>query len=291
MYCEQCGFKVEDDDKFCPQCGSRVDALEEEDEQIYTKKHRSRAWIWILVILFLVVAAVGILLFFFLNKNDATDDIPAQSDQSLSENEDLLNDVYKETTAEPENADDQGKYNIEDEKSNINNDDIEIEEKKETAAITDENAAEHILPFDVLASSVLQETGYNYDPSNLLDFDSSTCWCEGVEGNGVGESITFTSNGESQSVRGIAIVPGFNKSLDLYEKNAAPQTILLEYSALGMADDMLKISIDNYSYGDGTLYFDFDELVDISECKVTILEVRDGSKYDDCCISEMFLYN
>ena len=86
MYCEQCGFKVEDDDKFCPQCGSRVDALEEEDEQIYTKKHRSRAWIWILVILFLVVAAVGIQLFFFLNKNDATDDIPAQSDQSLSEN-------------------------------------------------------------------------------------------------------------------------------------------------------------------------------------------------------------
>ena len=107
----------------------------------------------------------------------------------------------------------------------------------------------------------------------------------------MGESITFTSNGESQTVRGIAIVPGFNKSLDLFEKNAAPQTILLEYRAPGMADDMLKISIDNYSYGDGTLYFDFDETVDISECKVTILEVRNGSKYDDCCISEIFLYN
>lgn len=289
MYCEQCGFKVEDDDKFCPRCGSRVDALEEEDEQIHTKKHKSRAWIWILVILFLVVVAAGILLFFFLNKSDAADDIPAQADQSLSENEELQNDMDKEMTAEPGDADVQGEYNVEDEKSNIN--DIEIEGKKETAAITDENAADHILPFDVSASSILQETGYNYNPRNLLDFDSSTCWCEGVEGNGVGESITFTSNGESQSVRGIAIVPGFNKSLDLFEKNAAPQTILLEYSAPGMADDMLKISIDNYSYGDGTLYFDFDETVDISECKVTILEVRNGSKYEDCCISEMFLYN
>ena len=289
MYCEQCGFKVEDDDKFCPRCGSRVDALEEEDEQIHTKKHKSRAWIWILVILFLVVVAAGILLFFFLYKSDAEDDIPAQADQSLSENEELQNDMDKEMTAEPGDADVQGEYNVEDEKSNIN--DIEIEEKKETAAITDENAADHILPFDVSASSILQETGYNYNPRNLLDFDSSTCWCEGVEGNGVGESITFTSNGESQSVRGIAIVPGFNKSLDLFEKNAAPQTILLEYSAPGMADDMLKISIDNYSYGDGTLYFDFDETVDISECKVTILEVRNGSKYEDCCISEMFLYN
>ena len=289
MYCEQCGFKVEDDDKFCPRCGSRVDALEEEVEQIHTKKHKSRAWIWILVILFLVVVAAGILLFFFLNKSDAADDIPAQADQSLSENEELQNDMDKEMTAEPGDADVQGEYNVEDEKSNIN--DIEIEEKKETAAITDENAADHILPFDVSASSILQETGYNYNPRNLLDFDSSTCWCEGVEGNGVGESITFTSNGESQSVRGIAIVPGFNKSLDLFEKNAAPQTILLEYSAPGMADDMLKISIDNYSYGDGTLYFDFDETVDISECKVTILEVRNGSKYEDCCISEMFLYN
>lgn len=167
-----------------------------------------------------------------------------------------------------------------------NNEDVSDEEM----IITDQNAAEHILNFDVSASSVLKQSGYNYDPKNLMDFDRSTCWSEGVSGNGVGESITFTTTQESQLVRGIAIVPGYSKSLDLFTKNGAPRTLLLEYSGPDIQGNMQKLTIGDYLYDSGTLYLDFDQAVNISECKITILEVRDGSKYDDCCISEMFLY-
>lgn len=146
--------------------------------------------------------------------------------------------------------------------------------------------------FDVSASSTLEAAGYNYDVSNLTDLDASTCWADGESGNGTGETITFSS-GQAQTVRGLAVLPGYCKSEDLYTKNAAPSAVRIEYDG-----QTTEYTIDDadltYNSSDpmaGTVYIDFGQEIQISECKVTITGVRDGSKYDDCCISEMYLYN
>lgn len=146
--------------------------------------------------------------------------------------------------------------------------------------------------FDVSASSTLEAAGYNYDVSNLTDLDASTCWADGESGNGTGETITFSS-GQAQIVRGLAVLPGYCKSEDLYTKNAAPSAVRIEYDG-----QTTEYTIDDadltYNSNDpmaGTVYIDFGQEIQISECKVTITGVRDGSKYDDCCISEMYLYN
>ncbi len=155
--------------------------------------------------------------------------------------------------------------------------------------VTDENVADHIVDFNVMASSVLRQTGYNYEPRNMTDLDMTTCWSDGVTGNGVGEYVIFSSN-STKSVNGFAIAPGFKKSEDLFIKNGAPLTVFLEYTGPEIEQETLMITIEDYEYNSGIYYFDFDEEKEITECKVTILKVRDGNKYDDCCISEMFLY-
>lgn len=153
------------------------------------------------------------------------------------------------------------------------------------------NTDHTMLDFTASASSTLEASDYDYDASNLMDGDASTCWADGDSGDGTGESITFTSDA-AQTVTGLAILPGYCKSGDLYGKNGVPKTLTIEYAGETMEytfDDSVLV----YNSSDplaGTMYIDFGSPAEISECKVTISAVRDGNKYDDCCISEMYLY-
>lgn len=292
MYCEHCGFEVDENDKFCPKCGQKISTASGEYRQSQGKKRKTGLLLWILLPLFLLsIAAASVFLFFYFHRNDSADGVSGQNGLSSSEDQEIQNGTDDDMEITSKSSEIQEDYDTEKTQEIV----VETEENNEDVSgeemiITDQNAAEHILDFDVSASSVLKQSGYNYDPENLIDFDRSTCWSEGAAGNGVGESVTFTSTQESQLVRGIAIVPGYSKSLDLFTKNGAPRTLLLEYSGPDIQGDMQKLTIGDYIYDSGTLYLDFEQAVNINECKITILEVRDGSKYDDCCISEMFLY-
>lgn len=73
------------------------------------------------------------------------------------------------------------------------------------------------LAFRVSASSTLQEEGYDHSTAALLDRNPATCWIEGVDGVGIGEYLLFDSE-EKQSVRGIAVLPGYLSSEDIYTK-------------------------------------------------------------------------
>lgn len=56
MYCKNCGCKVDQDNKFCPKCGNRI-----ENNNIEKKKSRKKPWKGIFIALFLFVTVAGII--------------------------------------------------------------------------------------------------------------------------------------------------------------------------------------------------------------------------------------
>lgn len=135
---------------------------------------------------------------------------------------------------------------------------------------------------NVSASSYLSEKTIKHVPDRIMDDDVTTAWVEGVDGNGEGESVTFTF-GDSNSVSGIRIWNGYQKSEDLYYKNARPSELELEFSD-GSTE---RISLQDRS--DGAQRFEFAPHV-TSYVKIKILSVYGGNKYEDTVISEVELF-
>ncbi len=62
------------------------------------------------------------------------------------------------------------------------------------------------------ASSELTSDSINYSAKNAADLSFKTAWVEGVQGYGVGESLTFGLQGNHPAVTKIVVVNGFVKS-------------------------------------------------------------------------------
>ena len=134
---------------------------------------------------------------------------------------------------------------------------------------------------DVTASSYLSEKNIKHVPDLIMDGDTTTAWVEGVDGNGEGESITFTF-GDLYAVSDIKIWNGYQKSEDLYYKNARPAELELEFSD-GSTE---RISLQDTS--SGFQEFALERHV-TSYVKVKIISTYEGSKYEDTVISEIEL--
>ena len=135
---------------------------------------------------------------------------------------------------------------------------------------------------DVTASSYLSEKNIKHVPDLIMDGDTTTAWVEGVDGNnGEGESITFTF-GDLYTVSDIKIWNGYQKSEDLYYKNARPAELELEFSD-GSTE---RISLQDTS--SGFQEFALERHV-TSYVKIKIISTYEGSKYEDTVISEIEL--
>lgn len=138
----------------------------------------------------------------------------------------------------------------------------------------------------VSATSELPTGGINtssYVAANLIDGSASICWCEGAVGDGVGEFVTFNSP-VRQTIEGFVIWNGYQASDYLYDINARPKTIAV------YADDEFVGSFDLKDSGLGSQNIVFDEPVIAKTIAIEIEAVYAGSKYDDCCISEIDFY-
>lgn len=143
--------------------------------------------------------------------------------------------------------------------------------------------------FNLSSSSALQESGYDYSVASLVDENTQTCWAEGVSGTGEGESITFSSD-ETKTVSGLAILPGYLKSEDLFYKNGMPLAVEITSGDKYWIGEIKDFQPDFSSPMDSMVFIDFGEDVDMNECTVTLSDCKSGNKYDDICITEMFLY-
>lgn len=134
------------------------------------------------------------------------------------------------------------------------------------------------------ASSELATSSYgNYFATNVLDGDATTAWVEGASGAGTGETLTLSSTSGTQDITTIEILNGYNKDEDIYTKNTRPKqvTILADGTEIG------TVTLSD-TYGK-TQVLTFPS-VSASSITIEINSVYAGSKYEDCCISEVRVY-
>ncbi len=145
------------------------------------------------------------------------------------------------------------------------------------------------------ASSTLASNGsINYSADNLI-LDphqyrvKDYTWCEGVEGDGIGESITIsqTYNGSSYPwliYKEICIVNGYAKNSTTWTENNRIKKMKLYFGDTYMGSIELEDTI-------------LPQYIDISELKMSVVsgktatfrveieEVYKGTKYDDTCLT------
>lgn len=273
MYCNKCGNKINDNERFCKYCGAPIQKVngqaefESMDVPIQKQTRKTLKW-FLLVPVFILIIAVGVAIAWTIGnkQNTSTDD---QDDWKVVEDEEsqkteIASEIETETIPTEEEAQEKPQEVISDESEQVEIPEIRMRDVK-----------------DVSASSYLSEKNIKHVPDRIMDGDTTTAWVEGVEGNGEGESITFTF-GDLYVVSDIKIWNGYQKSEDLYYKNARTSELELEFSD-GSTE---RISLQDMA--SGFQEFALERHV-TSYVKVKIVSTYDGSKYEDTVISEIEL--
>lgn len=136
------------------------------------------------------------------------------------------------------------------------------------------------------SSSYLKSQGKNnYSPKNLLDYSLDTAWCEGVIGTGINEWFTIetkSSYTEGAKIPYIEIINGYTKDKSSFNSNGRVKKFLV------VIDDKERL-IFNLEDTMDVQRFEIPEIqleTDVScYIKFIILEVYEGEKYDDTCIT------
>lgn len=273
MYCNKCGNEINDNERFCKYCGAPIQKVngqaefESMDVPIQKQTRKTLKW-FLLVPVFILIIAVGVAIAWTIGnkQNASTDD---QDDWKVVEDEEsqkteIASEIETETIPTEEEAQEKPQEVISDESEQVEIPEIRMRDVK-----------------DVSASSYLSEENIKHVPERIMDGDTTTAWVEGVDGNGEGESITFTF-GDLYAVSDIKIWNGYQKSEDLYYKNARPAELELEFSD-GSTE---RISLQDMA--SGFQEFALERHV-TSYVKVKIVSTYDGSKYEDTVISEIEL--
>lgn len=124
---------------------------------------------------------------------------------------------------------------------------------------------------------------YTYVPENAVDGDYNTAWVEGVDGTGAGQYIELDFDAK-HAVNGIEISNGYRKRKDLYEKNSRVRTVRICFSDGEMEEYVLD---DVFQ---GTQRIDFSKAHETEYIRIEIVDVYEGTKYQDTCITDMSIY-
>jgi hypothetical protein len=169
------------------------------------------------------------------------------------------------------------------------------EASTDTEAETTDNF-QNFNAFDVTsyeASSELhgKKSGVIYSCGNTLDGDLTTCWQDGVEGDGIGEALTYTFDTEHPLV----YIDVWNGRQDNEEKyflnNRIGQAEIICYSGSDVVyDEMIELK-DAFDQTPGSYYLtDKNQPLYCDSVKIIIQSVYEGSKYDDTCLTEVKFY-
>ncbi len=135
------------------------------------------------------------------------------------------------------------------------------------------------------ASSVLDGNEARYGATNILDSNPETAWSEGAEGYGIGEWIQVEKDGLADISR-ILISNGFHKSQEIYNNNGRLKRFRLDFSQ----GQYIYYEVDENKTGSNYIRIIFDRPISTDSIRLTILDVFEGSKYEDTCITDIVAY-
>lgn len=135
---------------------------------------------------------------------------------------------------------------------------------------------------NISATSSLAEQNMIHSPERLTDGDISTAWVEGVDGQGIGQTVKFSFD-RSYYLKGITIRAGYQKNEDVYAKNSRPKDVTITYSD-GSSEQHTLQDINDVQEIILTSNLATDSI------SVTIESVYAGNKYEDTVITEVSIY-
>ncbi|MCX7020837.1 MAG: discoidin domain-containing protein, partial [bacterium] len=128
-------------------------------------------------------------------------------------------------------------------------------------------------------SSYLADDPADCSPARVIDGEIGTAWVEGVESNGVGESLTLEL-GVPTEVRNVAVLPGYCASPEVWRANGRPSRVRLEFSD-GTA---VEKALEDAPFAQ-VIYLD--EARTVSWLRLTLLDVYPGERWADTAVSEL----
>lgn len=145
----------------------------------------------------------------------------------------------------------------------------------------------------VSASSYLKSNykNINYSPRNAYDLNYQTAWVEGVEGDGIGESLKYEFPSYHPRITSIIVVNGYVKSEKAWRENSRVKQLKLYINGKPTALLNLKDSRNEQIFEVEPIgHSDRANLKDKSNWTLTfeITEVYKGEKYEDTVITEIY---
>ena len=136
----------------------------------------------------------------------------------------------------------------------------------------------------IVATSYLTEPKYNisHNAVNVADGTLENAWVEGVNGQGIGESLTFYFD-NTYELSGFIIYSGYQKSKKAYNNNSRPADMNISFSN----GKSVNIKLDDYF---GEQRVTFSPSVESASVTFTIKSVYPGAKYQDTAISEIYFF-
>lgn len=265
--CEKCGAPLKEGSAFCGVCGNKANSSYTPAQPDYgkTAKHSTGFIITVIILTVLLVALSAAIIIFLLSSNYTNH---TKQEAALIPSPEAINQEY----ADRSSADKDDDSAADDDEDDNNSDEY--------------NAKSVSAPYfsHISASSVREAVSGNYyNPQNVLDGRSNTAWTEGVDGYGIGQSISFYAD-SSQGVCGIKILNGYCKSEELYYKNSRVKKLKLSFSnghtyAYELPDVFDKYTVINLNTPEYC-----------TSVTLTILDIYAGTAYDDTCISEILFF-
>ncbi len=140
-------------------------------------------------------------------------------------------------------------------------------------------------PYKLSASSVLAPAPPNsYYPDNAHDFDLSTAWVEGNDGDGIGESLSFYFKANSPPVTEVHLYNGYVKTPQAWQNNNRVKTLKVWVDEVAVA--LLKLE-DTSGIQKFQLGQEYQSNTEDMVMRFEIREVYKGDKYEDTAIAEL----
>ncbi len=298
MYCER---KIPEDASFCPYCGQETESGQDVDElqerllrqlskeitgelpDTSWERRESREYVreypvkgskkylgviaLVILIMVLLLAAIWIL-FTTMDANERR--MQEETEQTLAKSqEDDPAGTKDKDHKEPSEAEDESEDTAEE---------IRLAFVGEPG---DFDQYYKLTVSEASASSVISQEGTDNSAYKAVDGNPKTSWQEGVDGDGIGESIHLGLS-KTYMVKYMSFQLGNWNSGEYYDGNNRPKELEIT------AGDVTQ----SVTFPDGQVeyWIEFSEECPVSEIDIMIKSVYEGSQWDDTCIAEVGIY-